>query len=280
MSGSNGNLGRDKIWTPEIWAEIDKAVKEEVGQIRVAQKVFPSTPFNNGQSVPADLVDQKELKIDEGLTKPFVELSREFTLTQAQVDNESTLRTGRTLARLAARDIALAEDTIVLQGSVHAKSRVRVVNAQSAKGGLLDKADGSLPQIDMTKGYPESVFKAVADGLAHLVREGQPGPYALLLESRIYADTYAPLPGTLVTTADRIAPLVPGGFYSTGTLPTAPETGLLASLGGEPTTIYVGVDATTAFTQADTEGNYRFRVFERVQFVARDERALVKLEFK
>jgi hypothetical protein len=41
------NNGRDKLWTPEIWAEIDKAVTAEVGQIRLAQKVFPSMPFPN-----------------------------------------------------------------------------------------------------------------------------------------------------------------------------------------------------------------------------------------
>ena len=43
----NGNLGRDKVWNQQIWSEIDKAVQEEVGRIRVAQKVFPSTVVNN-----------------------------------------------------------------------------------------------------------------------------------------------------------------------------------------------------------------------------------------
>jgi hypothetical protein len=34
------NLGRDQIWTPDIWAAIDKAMLDEVGAIRVVQKVF------------------------------------------------------------------------------------------------------------------------------------------------------------------------------------------------------------------------------------------------
>jgi hypothetical protein len=37
------NLGREKLWTSEIWAEIDKAVMTEVdGYVRIALKVFPA----------------------------------------------------------------------------------------------------------------------------------------------------------------------------------------------------------------------------------------------
>ena len=43
----NGSLGRDRVWNEHIWSEIDKAVREEVGRIRVAQKVFPSPVVNN-----------------------------------------------------------------------------------------------------------------------------------------------------------------------------------------------------------------------------------------
>ena len=42
----NGSLGRDRVWNDHIWTEIDKAVREEVGRVRVA-KVFPSTVVNN-----------------------------------------------------------------------------------------------------------------------------------------------------------------------------------------------------------------------------------------
>jgi hypothetical protein len=54
----------------------------------------------------------------------------------------------------------------------------------------------------------------------------------------------------------------------------------LVSLGGDPTTVYLGQDAVTAFTQEDQDGNSRFRVFERVQIIARDARAFVRLDFK
>ena len=49
----NGSLGRDRVWNDHIWSEIDKAVREEIGCARVAQKVFPSTVVNNVLPVSA-----------------------------------------------------------------------------------------------------------------------------------------------------------------------------------------------------------------------------------
>jgi uncharacterized linocin/CFP29 family protein len=273
------NLGRDRLWTLEAWGDIDKAVKAEVGQIRVIQKVFPSMPFPNGQPVPADKVDLATMTIAEGETKPFIEVSVEFGLTQTQAENESILHTGRTLAKMAAKSLALAEDTLFFQGKkvVPALERkgIKVTNGNSAEDGLLGAA-GAIEKID-PNGFPGSIFEGIVKAISELITETQPGPYALFLESSIYAKTYEPLPNTLVTVADRLTPLVTGGYYGTGALPA--NTGLLVSLGGEPTSIYVDVDTATAFTQEDATGKYRFRVFERVQFVQRDPRALRGLDF-
>ena len=45
----SGTLGKkDKVWNDHIWNEMDKVVNErQMGRIRVAQKVFPSTVVNN-----------------------------------------------------------------------------------------------------------------------------------------------------------------------------------------------------------------------------------------
>lgn len=279
----NNNLGRDKIWSDPVWQEIDKAVMAEVGRIRVAQKVFPGSLTPNASNVSADIFDPETMTIAEGQTKPFIEISIEFSLTQSQVDNEATLRTGRTLARLSAKSIAFGEDVLFLQGADGPlPSGVNVVNRQAADDGLLGASAAAInvdpPDTAKQGVYGEATFKAVVRGIAELTKNTQPGPYALLLESSIYADTYAPLPSTLITTADRIIPLVTGGFYGTGALPS--KTGLLVSLGGEPTTVYVGADAITGYTQEDRNGNHLFRVFERVQLVARDKRALVRLDFR
>src|SRR5262249_32595684 len=105
-------------------------------------------------------------------------------------------------------------------------------------------------------GYGSATFDGVVRGIALLIGPGHPGPFALFLSTEIYADTYQTVGLTQTTTAERIIPLVTGGFYGTGSLPLA--TGLLVSLGGEPTTIYSAQDAVTAFTQEDPGGVYRF----------------------
>lgn len=51
------NLGRDQLWTPQIWADIDKAVLDQVGSIRVVQKVFNSSSLPDAANVPADHFD-------------------------------------------------------------------------------------------------------------------------------------------------------------------------------------------------------------------------------
>jgi len=136
-------------------------------------------------------------------------------------------------------------------------------------------AAGAVPPAG---GYGSATFDGVVRGIALLISLGHPGPFALFLSTEIYADTYQTVGATQTTTAERITPLVTDGFYGTGSLPAA--TGLLVSLGGEPTTIYIAQDAVAAFTQEDPGGIYRFRVFERVQIVNRDARALVRLDFQ
>src|SRR5439155_5698199 len=137
----NNNNGRDKLWNDAIWQDIDKAVLAEIGRIRVAQKIFPSSPMSNGSYVPADIFDPDTMSIAEGQTKPFIEISVEFPLTQTQVENEATLKTGRTLARLATKSLALAEDLLFFQGAdAKLPPEIRVVNRNSAQNGLLGVA--------------------------------------------------------------------------------------------------------------------------------------------
>jgi hypothetical protein len=57
------------------------------------------------------------------------------------------------------------------------------------------------------------------------------------------------------------------------------DIGILVSLGGEPTRIVLGLDATTAFTYTDPQGDYHFRTFERIQWVVQDGRAFQRLKF-
>ncbi|MET0223198.1 MAG: encapsulin, partial [Terrimicrobium sp.] len=149
----NGSLGRDRVWNDHIWNEIDKAVREEVGRVRVAQKVFPSTVVNNvlpvsmnravpfgGKAPPDDPVDD--------VFQPFFEISTEFVLTQAQVDGEENTHLAASLARLAASTVASTEDAILFLGmygipaAVDKKPpAVHVTNQHAIPPGFVAEAD-------------------------------------------------------------------------------------------------------------------------------------------
>jgi uncharacterized linocin/CFP29 family protein len=197
---------------------------------------------------------------------------------------------------MAAKSIALAEDMIIFRGknaTVPLPGGVEAEQLDSAEEGLLgaaapadaddDNPDRVSRPIEVNRLpapppiYGENIFAAVVLGIAKLVSKGHAPDYALFLPTRVYADTFVP-PGnqSLVTTADRIRPLVEGGFYGTGVLP--PNRGLLVALGGEPTVIYMGNEAEAEYVRRE-RAKYFFTVTERVQFVARDPRALVLLKF-
>src|SRR5438046_8779532 len=128
------------------------------------------------------------------------------------------------------------------------------------------------------KRYGENTFAAVARAYSLLQGQGHYGPYALVLRTEVYADTFAPLPETLAMPADRIKPLVPLGFYGAGTLP--PSTGILVSVGGNSIDLVSGVDPITEFLQVDADGMYQFRVFERFAVRVTDSTAVVRLQFE
>lgn len=273
-------------WPDAVWNEINEAVVKEAAKVRIAQKVFPTTVFDNDPTeVLNDVITFPALTIQEGSTKPFVEIFREFPLTSAQVSKESEKKTGKTLARMAAKDIALAEDTVIFQGTNGAlPPNVQADQRVSAATGLVGEAAAETIPVKLLAParpgvvYGENTFAAVTDGIARLTAKGQAPNYALILPTAVYADTFVPpSPASLVTTAERITPLVEGGFYGTGTLP--PDEGLLVALGGEPTSLYVGREAATEFLRK-AGAAYVFRVVERVQFVARDARAFVLLKFQ
>ena len=197
---------------------------------------------------------------------------------------------------MAAKALALAEDIVIFQGRNGKLGAVKEDQVEAAGQGLLGEAsprdadDSDLRKVSKPIDikqlaparpgviYGENVFSAVVEGIAKLVSKGQAPNYALFLPTGVYADTFVPPSnGSLVTTADRIRPLVEGGFYGTGTLP--PNKGLLVALGGEPTRLCMGREANTEFERRQGGREYIFRVSERFNFIERDPRSLVALNF-
>ena len=309
-------------WSEQIWKDINDDALKEVGKVRVAQKVFSTSVLeNNLTQIPNEVIDFENMTVKEGDTKPFVELYREFSLTSNQVKQEANQKICRTLARMAAKEIALGEDAYFFQLSDRAAPRghggaVPVLKNASMHAdnwrtlvdfGLLaeandpaaddaDPAKPSKPIVVLPRAavaanangkqtsdyapnprYGENTFKAVTEGISKLVAKAQAPAYALFLPTEVYADTFAPPSlSSLVTTADRIKPLVEGGFYSSGVLP--PNEGLLAALGGEPVKLFVGNEVKIEYVRKEG-AKFFFRVVERVQYIVRDARSLVLLKF-
>jgi uncharacterized linocin/CFP29 family protein len=294
MNGNGGDAG--VTWSADVWQGITDAVIQEIHKVRIGQKVFPTTMLDGDPTELRDeAIDFENLSIREGRTKQFVEISQEFPLTSTQVAKEAADWTCQTLSRMAAKALALAEDVVIFQGRDGNLGGVHEDQVEAAKHGLLGEASPrNAYDIDPRKVscpievnpldpprpgviYGENVFSAVVAGIASLVSKGQAPNYALFLPTRVYADTFVPPSnGSLITTADRIKPLVEGGFYGTGTLP--PNRGLLAALGGDPTCLFMGREANTEFERKQGR-EYIFRVSERFNFIERDPRSLVALRF-
>ena len=278
-------LGREQVgWSDAVWKTLDDAVHDEFHRSAVALKFIPfHGQLDNAMTVPSDVIDLETMTVDEAAVSALVELGIDFGLTRQQTAFEEQNETGVTLATRATNMLAQAEDLAIFLGDAAFENplfkRVRR-RGGSAGPGLLGSATETVtvkPVSTTPKRYGEHTFAAVADAYARLQRKGHYGPYALALRSEIYADTFAPLPNTLVMPADRIRPLVELGLFGTGALPES--AGVMVSVGGNSMDLVVGVEPTTEVLQQDADGFYRLRVFERFALRIKDKTAIVALKF-
>jgi hypothetical protein len=114
-NGNNATTTGNTYWDPTT---IGSQLQSAAGAIRVAQNIFYcDTSMQGSTSVPADIFDPDTMRIAEGHTKPYIEISSEFSLTSGQA-SEISGQTGTTLALLAARPLALVEDMLFSVGRI------------------------------------------------------------------------------------------------------------------------------------------------------------------
>jgi uncharacterized linocin/CFP29 family protein len=277
------NVGRAALdWPQEQWDRLDRAVHDEATRAGVAASLIPLVgPFPDVLTVSADVISPDSLAIDEGQTTPLVELQAAFTLTQQQADGDPGSLTAITLAVRATSLIVLAEDMLIFRGDDAIGALPALVGLRGSIGrGLVESANVEIDVVPIEAGttrFGERTFEAVVEAIAQLGVRGHAGPYAVALRSELYADSFAPLPGTLTAPADRIRPLATQGFAGSGALPEG--TGVVFSVGGNVIDLVVGVDPLTSFTQIGADGVLQLRVFERFALRIKDATALVRLRF-
>jgi uncharacterized linocin/CFP29 family protein len=255
------SANRAGFWNDRVWSAIDDGVKTAAGAIRVAQKVFP-TVLLAGATVPADEVaDPNDLKISEG-TKAYHEISIPFSLTDGQVNADPAGTTAITLSKLAARKLALREDVYII--------KEQIFDPITPANTVAVAASASPPNVG------EKILDAVSDGIRRLTNAEQAPPFGLIAAT----DVFAKISSTAINSIQTLTVLkaiLTGGLY--GSPAINEKFALLIALGGDPTTIYIGSDPEAEPTHQDNNGRFHFRTFERVQAVARDKRAFIKLDF-
>jgi len=283
-------------WSPMIWDRIDKMVDHETKRLQTAAKFLPGIgPFPDALTRDSDrpIREKPPLFIEEAATVPLIETWVEFALTPQQVMREETSMAGCTLAGRAANILAQAQDLILYQGNTALESDPVFTNelvfhrSGPAGGGLLgavagdDVLPGQIIEVaNIGAGVPkyaQETFDAVSRGIAWLQSFEQYGPYALILRTEPYSDSYAPLAVTLDNPARRLESMADAGFFGTGSLPQ--RSGLLISLGGRTVDLVIGRQATTSFMQKNPRGKYCFRVWNRFALRLKDKTAFVRFEF-
>jgi uncharacterized linocin/CFP29 family protein len=224
------------------------------------------------------------MRITEGKTKPYIEISVEFSLTNGQVTGDPAGSTAQALATMAAKYLALAEDRIFYRGTseLELPEWVKIESGRESifRDGLVGMGVPPIEIAQLQSAVPTNsgagIYAAIVEGISRLTRLLQAPDFSLILDTEAYALTW----GSVLNgepTGDALNQLITGGVYNTGAMP--PRTGLLVALGGSPTTIYFSDDPKVEMTHRDQKGKFYFRVFERVQIVARDVRAFVTLTY-
>ncbi len=282
-TGTTNNPKRAAFWggdSGSVWPEIDLGVNTTLKNIRVVQTVIIGTQLA-GVSVPDEPLNIRQMSIEEGLTKPYIELAVKFSLSNGQVQ-DPTGSVALKLAKLAARDLALAEDLVFLLGEkAKLPETVRIESGKSFLGkGLLGLAKDTIPVPEIgpkSDNDGKGILQAVTEGLMNLIGSSQSGPYYLIQGLDAFIATNSTTVNGTPTNQVLSPSLLGGSISASAVMPRGMS--LLIATGGDPTTIYVDTDPVTEPTNQDDSGQYFFRTFERVQYVASDARAFVKIDF-
>jgi uncharacterized linocin/CFP29 family protein len=286
----NTDLGREKLpWTEELWKLIDEAVYAEARRTEVAARFLPCNgPVGSVLTVSADRIDPDTMTVEEGVVTQIQEIWTEFSLTEPQVAHEDQLKTAVTLATRSMNLLNNAMDRLIFQGEAAVNAgdqtlldgKVRLRSRPNGIDFLGSAADVEpvRPVAAEPRRYSENAASAVFRAYARLQGRGHYGPYAAVFNPMQWGDLHEFLANTLIMPADRVKAITDAGAYGSGSV--ADYTGFLVSLGGNTMDLVIGVAPVTAVMQQDTDGRWRFRVFERFALRLKLQDAVVRFDYQ
>lgn len=291
-SGSSQSSGTSPAGNGAASVSVPGLVKKSMGCLTVLQHVFHTVYAGNECPVPSDMYDHETGYLTTGHTRSFATLRKPFKLAPMHVDTciDPNLTVATSQVIVASQALAMVEDMLFLQGrdAQIPETGLHCVdlppgNKEKLQRGLLGIAESHKtirvhPQKKNSKSYGLETYNAVMEGVMHFAKNLHGHPHALILSADIWADIHLPLEGQgIVTTQFMIHPLL-----STGPLVLSagmpPRTGLLASLGGRTTTLYIGAQPQLEFNGYENSLHH-FSVRESIQFVNTDPHSLILLKF-
>lgn len=280
---------RQKVgWSPEQWNQIDQVVSENVNAVRITHKIMPTLELERTEKkVPIDLLDRRTMTIDDTTTIALAEVSIQFELDKQQVEEEALSRAMIVIKR-AANNFARLEDHIVMNGLVNNPAgglmprgglppRARVERGV-LNGGLLDPAHPPVYRQDGPNPYGDRMVDAVVRGITMLDAAGYLGPYLLVLSLRQFAEVNRPNRNSLVLPSDRIEPMLDKPIFRSPVLP--PPSGLLMSIGGDPTDRAVAIEPILRYIRTDGNDRFLFSVYGVFALRRKEPDAVIELQFR
>jgi uncharacterized linocin/CFP29 family protein len=162
-------------------------------------------------------------------------------------------------------------DDIILNGKVDPP--IWEIRAYEESKGLVDSA-GTAVNVPQNTG--NELVKAVSAAIGKLEEQGHFGPFAVVLDQDFFVSVQTPEQG-LVLPQDRITPFLGGGsLLRSSVLPK--ETGVVVALGGAPVELVFAKDVSLNFLQQTEEGDYLFRVLEKLVLRVKEPDAIVRLQ--
>jgi uncharacterized linocin/CFP29 family protein len=294
-------------WTDEQWVRVNQVIQEEAGRARVAASFLPlygPLPANT-DIMPDEAISypalaggtQQRIAIADTDTIKLPTLQVKVYLRGAQMaDPEMT--SVLALFRRAANVLARLEDAVIFngqtapgndgkgtaKGALGELPHVREILGGQDGGGLLGpdaagpepRTRTSVPVVRDGENDGQSLVKAVSDCIGKLEGKGHFGPFAVVLDQKLFLIAQTPDPGSLVLPQDRIIPFLGGGLLLRSS--TLPEyKGVVVALGGGPVELVVATDMSLQFLQVTTDPMFVFRVFEKMALRIKERTAIMAL---
>jgi uncharacterized linocin/CFP29 family protein len=275
-------LGRDQApLTDAQWAAFDATVVQIARRTLVGRRFIPLFgPLGPGiQVAPNDIfygrnegvIDMlgeeecDEVRASECRYIPLPIIHKDFVLHWRDLEEAnatgSPLDTG-TVASAAAY-CARSEDGLIFNG-----------DAKLGYAGLVN-VDGHITVPLSDWGVMGSAFKDVVAAVEALTAQGYPGPFALVVSTRLFVAMNRMFENSGVLEIDQVRKLMGAGVFMASVL-TEPA-GLVVAAGPENLDLVVGLDMTTAYVES-SKMNHHFRVLETLALRIKHPEAICVLE--